>query len=215
MSDMRASAIGVLQVVVAVWTAAVVLALVGLGWVVLTGRSLEVVATGSMAPTIPTGSLAIIEPVGPGRVDVAEIETGDVITYRMPGVERLVMHRVEGVVDQGTGPFFRTKGDANEVVDARAVPSGDVDGRLQWSVPMVGRVLWALRPPLGLVLLVGVPALLTVVSEAAGRRRGTRREPESGGQPWEHGHRHGVAEPDRDAVVSASSVSPSPRSAWR
>lgn len=211
---MRAVAIGGMRVVAAVWTVAVLAALAGVVWVVATGRSLEVVTTGSMAPAVPTGSLAVIEPV-----EVADVASGDVITYRMPGVDRLVMHRVVGVIDQGTGPFFRTRGDANESVDSRAVPASDVAGRLRWSIPLAGQVLWALRPPLGLLVLVGLPALLTAAGELVGRRNRTQRENRPGGTPWEHDHRHrpGAGLPAGASAVSgasAASGSPSPPSAW-
>ncbi len=158
------------HVVAVVWTTAAAIAIGGVAWLVLTGHSLEVVTTGSMAPSSPQGALAILEDVDP-----ADVRVGDVITFEHPDLVPLLMHRVVDVHEQDGGRFFRTQGDANAAADGRAVPARDVRGRLRWRLPHLGAAATWLRPPRGLIVLVGVPLVGTALAEARARRSSTTR----------------------------------------
>jgi hypothetical protein len=79
-----------------------------------------------------------------------------------------VTHRVVGDVP-GDASAFRTRGDANATNDPVAIPARLVRGRVLWSVTGLGAVLEWLRWPNGFVLLVVVPAIALVVSEASRR----------------------------------------------
>jgi len=58
--------------------------------------------------------------------------------------------------------MFRTKGDANEDLDAYIVPAESVVGRVWISVPYAGYFTDFARSPLGLGLLIGIPAALII-----------------------------------------------------
>jgi len=149
---------GALALLVAVWTA---------GW------RLERIETASMEPTVPPGSLAVVTPVNP-----QELQAGDVVSFRDPGDRsRRILHRIVRVIHQSSGTFFVTQGDANATPDPRLVPTSDVQGELRWHVPRLGRLAWALRPPLGLAVLAGIPALVIGASEFRRRRRRRRGGP--------------------------------------
>lgn len=94
-----------------------------------------VVLTGSMEPAVPKGSLVVIARFGGWRV-------GDVVLYRAGGA--LVLHRI---IEEGDG-VFRTKGDASQSRDPWLVPSEAVIGKAVFSIPFLGRMLFALREPL-------------------------------------------------------------------
>jgi signal peptidase I len=71
------------------------------------------VESGSMEPTLPVHSLILVEEARPRDVHV-----GDIITFDPPGPTPRVTHRVvarERV--EGSGWYFRTKGDANPAPD--------------------------------------------------------------------------------------------------
>lgn len=150
----------------ALWALVVTGVLVGLLVAWFAGWRLNVVASASMAPTVPQDALGLIVPVAAGQV-----ETGDVVSFRHPADrEQLVLHRVVEVIERPEGRFFRTQGDANGAPDPLAVPEDDLAGRLRGHVPHLGAVAAALRPPLGLALLAGLPLLVGLAGALRDRR---------------------------------------------
>jgi signal peptidase I len=146
---------------------------IGVAW--LADWRLQIVESPSMSPMVPQDSLAVVGPVTP-----RQIQKSDVIVFRDPGKrQRRLLHRVTGVVTQPSGLFFRTQGDANATADPLLVPDDDVQARLLWHVPKLGAAARLLRPPLGIVILVAVPATSLVVSELRRRRRRRADRPRS------------------------------------
>ncbi|NHN61160.1 MULTISPECIES: signal peptidase I [Halorussus] len=124
-----------------------------------------VVLSSSMSPAIHAGDVVVVNDVSP-----ANVEEGDVVTYQPPSGHQLadvnrVTHRVVGVTSRDGERHFRTKGDANEEADAALVPASNVEGRVMFHIPFVGRVVSFAQSSLGLLLLVIVPGALLVVSE--------------------------------------------------
>jgi len=119
---------------------------------------LRIVKSGSMEPTIQTGGVVFVRPA-------SIYEAGEVITYQEPNTVIPTTHRiVDTYSEQGT-TYFITKGDANETIDASAVPAAAVLGRVVFAVPFVGYLIDFARQPLGFALLIVVPALLIILSE--------------------------------------------------
>jgi signal peptidase len=140
--------------------------LAGLGLVVpaLLGYERYVIVSGSMSGTYDRGSLVFDE-----VVPVAELRAGDVITYRPPpgsGPTGLVTHRIVAI---GADGRFRTKGDANPVVDPWTFRlTGETQARVVAGVPYVGHALAALSDRRVRMLVVGVPAALIALTTLAG-----------------------------------------------
>lgn len=129
-----------------------------------------VVLSGSMEPEIPVGSILFVR-----EVDASAVRTGDVITFRTPGQETLLTtHRVAEVVAQQGGRSFMTKGDANNAVDQKPVPSSNLVGAEVAHVPYLGRLSIFARTRFGFVLLVILPALALVFGEIRGVVRDVR-----------------------------------------
>ncbi|MEM1619919.1 MAG: signal peptidase I [Fervidicoccaceae archaeon] len=79
----------------------------------LEGRALVAVVSGSsMLPLLRSGDLVFVE-----AKKSHEIKVGDIIVYRSVR-GHLIIHRVIGVVDAGTGVEFVTKGDSNPFDDS-------------------------------------------------------------------------------------------------
>lgn len=140
------------------------------------GLQRYVVTGGSMDGTYDRGSIVFDE-----EVAVADLEVGDVITYGPPpeaGIEGLVTHRIVSIRDRGTqGPFFRTKGDANESVDPwRFTLDQPTQARVSFHVPYVGYALAALSIREVRMLVIGLPALLIAIALAARLWRETGAE---------------------------------------
>ncbi|WP_396613719.1 signal peptidase I (plasmid) [Haloferax sp. S1W] len=124
------------------------------------------VLSGSMSPTIDAGDVVVVRDVAPETVS-----KGDIITYRESGSsitdERTdrVTHRVVAVDRSGDTPVFRTKGDANEEVDADPVRANELVGKVWFHVPYLGYFSQFSQSRLGLILFVILPGVLLVVSE--------------------------------------------------
>jgi signal peptidase len=160
--------------------AAIILALVGVIIAPHFGWRCDIVYGGSMEPAMDVGSLAVIRPVDP-----QDVEAGDIITYKWRGESRLMTHRVVEVANNDGAVTFTTKGDANEEPDTWAVPPEDVVGRVWFSVPYAGHAIHNMRTPLGLWLLIGIPATIIILMELRNiwlatrhLRRGSRRDQE-------------------------------------
>ena len=91
-----------------------------------------------MVPTVQVGGLAV-DRVVPAR----DVRVGDVITFQDPYVQgRLVTHRVIRIFHTPHGLAYRTKGDANAARDPWTIKLPDRVGRMAFSVPYAGYVLW-------------------------------------------------------------------------
>jgi signal peptidase I len=96
------------------------------------------VYSGSMVPALRVGSIAIDRPV-----PASSVRVGDVITFEDPYVSgRLVTHRVVRIFHTSKGSAYRTKGDANPSRDPWTIRLPGHVGRVQFSIPGAGYVLW-------------------------------------------------------------------------
>lgn len=119
--------------------------------------------TGSMEPTIPVHSLVVVQ-----EVDSAELQEGDIITFRATNGAlegALNTHRITAVDTSSGSPVFRTKGDANVVEDADTVAAANVVGRVVWVSAGLGVIVSLLTNPLLFFPLIVVPLALLLVLE--------------------------------------------------
>jgi signal peptidase len=93
----------------------------------------NVIYSGSMSPAMEVGDVVIILETSP-----EEINVGDVIAFSRE--ESTVIHRVVDITDTESGRAFITQGDANKSPDSDPVVSGQILGRVIYTVPKVG---WA------------------------------------------------------------------------
>jgi signal peptidase I len=119
---------------------------------VVPGYTSASITSGSMQPKLRPGDVVIA--VGNGG---AGIKTGTIVVYEDPARGDLVTHRIVGVNDDGS---YVTRGDANGVNDAQAIPSENVKGVGKWVVPYVGLPrVWVANNewlPLGFTLIATV-----------------------------------------------------------
>ncbi|MDE2030951.1 MAG: signal peptidase I [Patescibacteria group bacterium] len=117
------------------------------------------VLSGSMEPTIHTGSVVIVKPESSYKV-------GDIITFGdntktdIPTTHRIAEERaVEGNM------IYRTKGDANNAEDSAETPQKEVTGRVLFSIPYLGYIINFIKKPIGLMLIIIVPAAVVIYDE--------------------------------------------------
>lgn len=153
-----AALVAVLMVVVAV--------LVAIGQV-----SFVVTHGTSMHPVYYEGDLVVVAPS-------AGYEVGDIVAYREPGREGVVLHRIIGGDTNG----FVFKGDSNESTDPGARPADQIVGRPILHIPEGGLWLDRLTSPVALGLIA-----FALLGAGAGRihtRRRRRRPTMSRHSQW-------------------------------
>lgn len=147
------------QVIQSVAIVAVAVVGIGLTMLLTGGSRLLSVQSGSMSPAIKKGDLISVKPT-PTR----DLRVGDVITYSSPvGSNQTITHRIVSISGDMQGRIT-TKGDANEVADQAVVPA-QIVGRVERVVPFVGHLVDLVRHPIGLLLIIYVPALLLITTE--------------------------------------------------
>lgn len=148
----RAVSVAIMVVLVLVVALA---ALAVLGPIV--GWHVNVVLTGSMEPAVHAGSLIITRPVAPDAIAV-----GDIIIFKSVVGETFTAHRVVGITKEPELRFI-TKGDANNGSDPNPVAPGQVAGLLFLQIPYLFYIFALVRTPLGLVLMIAIPAAILIV----------------------------------------------------
>ena len=119
----------------------------------------KVVLSGSMAPAISVGSLVIIRPAPPYKI-------GDVITFGKDGKKDVpTTHRIVEMRAEAGVMVYVTKGDANEDKDVSEVRENEVIGKVLFTIPYLGYVIDFARKPVGMVLLIIIPAVVVIGDE--------------------------------------------------
>lgn len=120
---------------------------------------IKVVLSGSMEPEIKTGSIVVTKPV-------KQYNIGDVVIFGkdtptdIPTTHRLVSSRaVDGVM------LYTTKGDANNAPDNTEIKLSDIHGKVMFSVPYAGYILDFIKKPLGLFIVIVIPAIFIIYDE--------------------------------------------------
>jgi len=99
------------------------------------GWEFDAVLSGSMEPELAVGGLVVIRPA-----DTQQLNVGDVISFKLPGIETPICHRVIDIQETESGRLFTTKGDANEEADLNPVPAEAVTGKEVFYLPYVGNL---------------------------------------------------------------------------
>jgi signal peptidase len=114
-----------------------------------------VVRSGSMQPAIDRGDVVVDRAIPP-----ADARIGDTITFKDPVHKaRTITHRVRAVSRHGNIMAFTTMGLANKTPEHWNVRADGEIGRVTWRIPKLGRAVSVVSTPIGVLLLVVLPAL--------------------------------------------------------
>lgn len=137
---------------------ALAILLVGLKF---TGLQIYTVISGSMEPTYHVGSLIYVK-----KVDPSTLKVKDPITFELSD-KTIATHRIIEIVHDETNPNvykFRTKGDANEDVDANLIEPNKVLGKALFTIPYLGYLATYIQSfPGNVVAICTAIALLIIV----------------------------------------------------
>jgi signal peptidase len=118
------------------------------------GHDFVVIRGSSMEPAIHLGAATEVSQVQP-----ADLRPGDIVTMKeADGV--VVSHRITRILQQPNGTFVETKGDANTAVDPVLTPVSDVTGRVDFSIPVLGYLIYLLTLPIGVLSVLGLALTL-------------------------------------------------------
>ena len=123
-------------------------------------HQIYIVRSNSMSPAFKTGSLILTK-----KIDPTLIKENDIITYQR-GSAVSVTHRVVDVIQEDGALQFITRGDANNVDDPLPVLAEDLVGKVTLAVPFVGFALGFARTKLGFLLLLVIPGMLIIITQA-------------------------------------------------
>jgi len=97
------------------------------------------VGSGSMEPTINIGDVIIVNKLNSNEID--NLKIGDILVFKY--LDKILVHRITEIEVRGGVRFFRTKGDANETVDAFITQESNVIGITKQRIPYIGYpVVW-------------------------------------------------------------------------
>ena len=117
------------------------------------------VLSGSMEPTIHTGSVIIIKPESTYKI-------GDVITFgKNTKTDIPTTHRISEMKIVSGESVYKTKGDANNAEDSTETPQKEVIGKVLFSIPWLGYIVDFVKKPMGLMLVIVIPAVIIVYDE--------------------------------------------------
>lgn len=122
----------------------------------LFGVEIYTVLSGSMEPVYKTGSVIYV--IGADR---DTLQVGDVITYRMSG-DVIATHRIVEVTEQEGEYWYRTKGDANEIVDGKPVSESQIVGTPVFTVPYLGYLVEYMQSISGRYVMLAIAIFLLI-----------------------------------------------------
>ena len=124
------------------------------------GGKMLSVQTGSMTPIIKKGDMVIVT-----RVPDSSLQVGDVVTYINPANHKqTITHRIIQSPSAQNQQRYVTKGDANKSSDP-PIQASAIIGKVEHHLRYVGFGLDFMRKPIGLAILIYVPALSIIISE--------------------------------------------------
>ncbi len=144
----------------AVVVLAVVMAILLVGARVI-GLKVFTVLSGSMEPTYHTGSVIYVK-----KIDYKGLKPGDVITF-MLDEDTVATHRIVEVVpddEEHDTLRYRTKGDANNVVDGSLVHYKNVIGTPIFTIPYLGYITSYIQHTPGIYVAISGGALLMLLA---------------------------------------------------
>lgn len=121
------------------------------------GFKIYAVLSGSMEPNYHVGSLVYIK-----ETEQKELKKGDTITFYL-SENTIATHRIKEVVKEDNKIYYRTKGDANEIDDAKLTPYENVIGKVIFSIPLLGYISTFIQRPPGSYAAIGIGIVLIII----------------------------------------------------
>ena len=122
--------------------------------------SLYTIISPSMTPNIKVYDVVVFK-----TTDTSALQVGDVISFYSNNVYfdgKPITHRIVKKYNTEEGISYRTKGDANAVVDNDYVYEQNIVGKVIFKIPALGRVQFFLASQGGWFIAILIPALAVI-----------------------------------------------------
>ena len=122
--------------------------------------SLYTIISPSMTPNIKVYDVVVVK-----TTDTSALQVGDVISFYSNNVYfdgKPITHRIVEKYNTEEGISYRTKGDANAVVDNDYVYEQNIVGKVIFKIPALGRVQFFLASQGGWFIAIVIPALAVI-----------------------------------------------------
>ena len=122
--------------------------------------SLYTIISPSMTPNINVYDVVVVK-----TTDTSALQVGDVISFYSNNVYfdgTPITHRIVEKYNTEEGISYRTKGDANAVVDNDYVYEQNIVGKVIFKIPALGRVQFFLASQGGWFIAIFIPALAVI-----------------------------------------------------
>jgi len=118
--------------------------------------------------TLHVGDLIIIQKMKAEEIKAEPYPNGDIIVFRKPGDEDLIVHRAIAKENRSGTWYFQTKGDGNSIPDSTSpnIPEENVVGKVVMRVPWIGHLALALRSTSGIYILVILIIIVLIIQFA-------------------------------------------------
>jgi len=141
-------------------------------WIILTA-TLDVVASADNLPggikfyAMTSNSMHSVIPANSLVINKARpfYRINEIITFKFPGSEETVTHRIVNTNIKNNITYYITKGDDNKLIDRHLIPFKNIHGKVIGTIPLLGWLVKFIGSELGLILLIVVPAILVVRKE--------------------------------------------------
>lgn len=128
-----------------------------------------IVLSGSMSPAINVGDLVLTK-----ETATSSLAVGDIIAFREG--DSVITHRIVGITEVDGEQQYTTRGDANNVDDAKPVTAAMIEGAYSLGIPNMGNVALFMQTPIGMLICIGTPVLLLIAYDIIRRRRYDREK---------------------------------------
>ena len=135
------------------------------------GTAVFTIVSGSMEPNIPVGSLILVT-----RVEAAQIQIDDIVTYFDQSNTEVVTHRVREISYGEDGYIYTTRGDANNTDDP-PLEYDRVIGRVAYTVSGTAFITGVFRDVryLGMII-IAVGLIITATGVISAAKKSIKRD---------------------------------------
>lgn len=111
------------------------------------GIKTYVIISGSMQPEINVGDIVIVKEVG-----IDTLKEGDVISFRQG--QNIITHRISTIKNENGKIRLETKGDSNNVKDTSFTTENEIEGKVIYKIPQIGKISLLLHGKMALFLIL-------------------------------------------------------------
>mgnify|MGYP003302929471 CR=1 FL=1 len=122
----------------------------------------------SMQPTLDVNDLVVVQ-----KVDISELQKDDIITFLQD--DRTISHRISRVIKENDDIKFITKGDNNDIVDPDEVDSGQVYGKVLFSIKGIGTIISYIQNVRGFINIAIFIVIVYILVSLKDKQKNTRK----------------------------------------